>query len=121
MASIAGVSVGAFELPEVDGRVLHRSLGVAWSGTMKVKKFRNPSRDIVIHLRAKSDSTVSSLATALLAAQHTTVAIAPDSHVNLGNGAGSTVNAYWIDEDMKTWQKNNHNAWDIRLTFRYSS
>lgn len=118
--TIAGVDVGAMTLPEQDGRVLNRSLGIAAGGAMKIKKFRDPDNNITIILLKKTTTVKDNLITALLAAQTTTVVIAPDAHVNLGNGAGGSINAYWMDQQVNA-QKASPDAWDITLLFRFGS
>lgn len=121
MATIAGVDCGGMGLPETDGRVLQRSIGTNAAGGLKIKKFRDPDSTFQFTLRGKTTTVKDNLATALLAAQTTTVAITPDSHINLGNGAGTLVNAYWLGPDLNQWVKDAHDAWTIPLIFRYSS
>jgi len=117
---IAGVSVGAMALPETPERILQRSIGVAWGGSVKIKKFRDADLEFTINLVSKSTALISSLYTALAAAQATTLVITPDSHVDLGNAVGASVNAYWISNSW-TPRKNQHDAWDLQMRFRYSS
>ena len=120
MATIAGVDVGAFGLPEQPVHVLNRSIGVAASGTVKIKKFRDADLEFVIVLNKKTTTLKNSIYTALAAAQTTTVVVDPDSQVDLGNGAGTAVNAYWVDANYEP-SKDAHDAWDITMRFRYSS
>jgi hypothetical protein len=121
--SIAGVTVRGFSQPAVDGRVLQRSIGEAASGSTKIKKFRDPDRLLNILLKGETLTTKNSLATALLAAQTTTVAIVitSESHIDLGNGAAATVNVYWLGPDLTEWKEIVYNNWEIPLLFKYSS
>jgi hypothetical protein len=121
MATIASVDCGGMGLPETDGRKLQRSIGFDASGGITIKKFRDPDKTFQFTLRGKSTTVKNNLATALLAAQTTTVAITPDSHIDLGNGAGTLVNAYWLGPDLDQWVKDAHDAWTIPLVFKYSS
>ena len=120
MATIAGVDVGGFGLPEQQTRILNRSIGVAASGTVKIKKFRDADLEFMVKLNGKTTTVKNNLYTALAAAQTTTIAIAPDAHIDVGNGAGTTVNACWIDGNYEP-SKTTHDFWDIILRFRYSS
>lgn len=115
--TIAGQEVGAMALPEEDGRRLNRSVGITASGSVKIKKFRDEDRDILIVLKAKTTSVKDALFTAMAAAQTTTMSVDPDAHVDLGGGAGVAVNAYWID-DAYNATKDSHDAWTITLRFR---
>jgi predicted deacylase len=120
MATIAGVTVPAFHLPEEDIAQLNVTRGKSQSGSMMIREFRASDKVFSITMTKVSDSTKASLKTALLAAVTTTVVVDPDAHIDLGNGAGTAVNAYWLDPAWRT-PKQNHDAWDITLTFQYSS
>ena len=120
--TIAGVDVGAISLPESAPWRLNRSIGISESGTVKIKMYRVADKDIVIAVSGKSLTTRNALYTALAAAQTTTVVLTPDAHIDLGNGAGSSVNAYWLGPDpADAWQKDTHENWTLKLIFRYSS
>ena len=121
--SIAGVTVRGFSQPAVDGRMLQRSIGDSASGSTKIKKFRDPDRMLNILLKGETLSTKNTLATALLAAQTTTVAIVitGETHIDLGNGGAATVNAYWLGPDTDQWKEIVYNPWEIPLLFKYSS
>jgi hypothetical protein len=119
--TIASVDVGGSGLPESDGRTLQRSLGVAASGVVKIKKFRDPERVINFTLVGKTTTVKNNLATALIAAQDTTLAITPDAHIDFGNGAGTAVNVYWLGPDLTEWRKEINESWTIPLSFKYSS
>ena len=116
MATIAGVDVGAFSLPENDTRRQQRTLGEAWDGSFQFYKFGSSRRVITIPLRHKTTTVKDSLATALEADANYQVSIDPDSHVDLGGGAGTAITAQWIDTEFNA-VKVNHDAWDIQLNF----
>lgn len=120
MATIAGVNVGSFSVPENPQRTLNRSVGISQGGAVKIVELRNPDRVFSVTLTHKTAALMESLYTALEAAQNTTVSIDPDVPVDLGNGSGTAVNAYWLDP---AWSpvKSGHEDWDITLRFRYSS
>ncbi len=116
MATIFGVTV-TFALPENDTRQQNRSIGRAHDGTIKVNKFRGSDRIIVIPLRGLTETVKESLATALEGAANFQGTIAPDSHVNLGAGAGTSITAQWLDNAFD-FTKNKHDSWDGTLTFQ---
>ena len=119
---IAGIDVGAVSLPESAPWRLQRSVGISESGAVKIKKFRDAEKDIVLSLVGKSLTLRNSLYVALAAAQTTTVVITPDAHIDLGNGAGASVNAYWLGPDPSGgWMKDAHDSWTMQLNFLYSS
>ena len=115
MAQIAGQTV-TFALPENDTRAQNVSVGQAADGSFKFYKFRASDRIISIPLRGLTTSLKDSLASALEADADYTVAIAPDSHVDLGGGAGVSINAKWIDKQFNAI-KERHNFWSVTLNF----
>jgi len=117
MATIAGVDVGAWALPEQPRRRLVRSIGFSQGGTVMIEEFRDPDAFFTISLVKKSLTTIELLYTALEAAQDTTVSCDPDAHIDLGAGAGAAVNAYWMDQEWAP-TKDAHNSWNLTLTFK---
>jgi len=115
MATIAGQTV-TFALPENDTRRQNISVGQAADGSFKFLKFRASDRIIRIPLRNITTSAKDSLLSALEGDADYTVTIVPDSHVDLGAGGGSSITAKWVDQEFNA-VKNNHNSWDLVLTF----
>ena len=113
---IAGVDVGFASLPEEDDRQQRRTLGEAWDGSFQFYKFGSSRRVIPIILRRKTTTLKNSLATALEADANYQVTLDPDSHVDLGGGAGTAITGQWIDERFHA-VKVGHDAWDIQLNF----
>ena len=116
MAEIAGVDIGAFALPENDTRQQQVTLGEAWDNSFQFYKFGASRRVITIPLRNKTTAVKNSLATALEADANYQVTIDPDSHIDLGAGAGTAITAQWIDSEFNA-VKTNHDAWSITLNF----
>jgi hypothetical protein len=119
MATIAGVTV-TFALPENDTRQLSVSMGQSQDLSWQYKKIANPTRIIRIPLRGLTTTIKDNLITALLADADGNVSIDPDAHVNLGNGAGTAVNAQWVDQTVD-FKKTTHDFWEGELTFVYIS
>jgi hypothetical protein len=115
MATIFGVTV-TFALPENDTRRQNDAHIQASDGTFKYYKYRTSDRILVIPLRGLSTTTKNSLATALEGDADKSGTIAPDSHVDLGGGVGTSVTARWIDPVFDA-RKTNHEKWDVDLTF----
>lgn len=115
MATIAGVTV-TFGLPENDGRRQLRSLGQASDGSFKFLKIGASERIISIPLNNLTTSVKNSLITALEADANYIVTIAPDSHVDLGAGSGTSITAQWIDNEW-SFVKNTHDSWSGILNF----
>ena len=116
MATIAGVEVGGFALPENDSRQQNVSIGQAADATFQFRKFRTSDRLITIILKRKSTTIKDNLGTALEADADYNVSIDPDSPVDLGGGAGVAINAQWVDKQFNA-VKVTHDAWDITLNF----
>ena len=117
MATIAGVDVGAFSLPENDTRRQQRTLGEAWDGSFQFYKFGASKRIITIILHGKTTAKKDELATALEADANYQVAIDPDSHVDLGGGAGTAITGQWLDDEFNA-TKGDHDFWDIIMNFQ---
>lgn len=117
---ISTVSTGAWGLPEDDTRRQNVSIGQAASGAVKFYKFRASDRTFTIILKSKTGTIKDALATALEGDADYTVLVHPDTHVDVGGGAGVEVNAKWIDPVFRA-VKVNHEAWDITLNFLYIS
>src|SRR3990167_1405863 len=119
MAQIAGQTV-TFGLPENDTRRQNVTLGQAWDGTFKFFKLRASDKFISIPIRGLTTANKESLLDALEADANYQVTIAPDSHVDLGNGAGTSIVAQWIDRETN-FQKTTHDFWSGSLSFIYVS
>ena len=115
MATIAGVTV-TFALPENDTRKQNDAHIQAADGTFKYYKYRTSDRLLAIPLRGMSTTTKNSLVSALEGDADKSVTIAPDSHVDLGGGAGTNVTARWIDPVFDA-RKTNNEKWDVDLSF----
>ena len=113
---IAGVDVGFASLPENDTRQQRVTLGEAWDGSFQFYKFGSSRRVIPIILRRKTTTLKNSLATALEADANYQVTLDPDSHVDLGAGAGTAITGQWIDAEFNA-TKVDHDAWDIQMNF----
>jgi hypothetical protein len=116
MATIAGVDVGAFALPQEDRRKQNISLGQAADGTFSKRVLRAPDEMFRIILKGKSTSTKNSLRTALEADADGNVSIDPDSGTDLGGGDGTAVNAQWVDPEFVA-VKDNYESWTITMNF----
>ena len=115
MGTIAGVTI-TFGLPENDTRIQNVSIGQAWDGSWKTVKYRTSDRKITIPLRGLTTTLKNQLVTALESDVDRVVAIAPDSHVDLGAGGGVSINAIWTDLEFNA-TKTIHDAWNIELNF----
>ena len=115
MATIAAVTV-TFALPENDTREQNVSLGHAQDLTWKYLKYAASTRRITIPLNGLTTTVKDALATALEADADGCVTIDPDSHVNLGAGAGTAITAQWIDKAFE-FTKTNHDSWSGVLNF----
>lgn len=116
MATIAGRNVGAFRLPENDSRQQNVSVGQAADGSFKFYKFRASDRLITIVLVNKTTTLKNLIGSDLEGDADYTIAIVPDSHVDLGAGAGTSINAKWIDRQFNA-VKVTHDSWTITLNF----
>jgi hypothetical protein len=122
MSSIAGVTVEAFSFPSEDQAALNRSIGAAWDGSRKGIEYAAPTRQISIHLTLIELTTKDNLYAALIAATDYIVAIVPPTNINYGNGAGTSVNAQWLDDTWRAWQDApGTGTWNVDLTFIYVS
>ena len=115
MATIFGVTV-TFALPENDTRQQNTSLGQAQDLTWKFLKFASSNRKIAIPLKGLTTVIKESLATALEADADGNGTIAPDSNIDLGAGAGTSITAQWIDPSFD-FTKDNHDSWSGVLNF----
>jgi hypothetical protein len=115
MATIAGVTL-TFALPENDTRRQNTTLGQAQDLTWKFFKHGASDRMISIPLHGLTTTVKDSLATALEADADGNVTIAPDSHVDLGAGAGTSITGQWIDPVFE-FAKNIHDSWSGVLNF----
>ena len=115
MATIAGQTV-TFALPENDDRKQNDVHLQAADGTFKYYKYRTSDRILTIPLRGLSTTAKNSLASALEGDADKSVTIAPDSHVDLGGGAGTSVTARWIDPVFAA-RKISHENWEVTLNF----
>lgn len=116
MATIAGIDVGAFVLPERDRRKQNITVGKAADGTKKRFKYRSSDRLIVITINGKTRATMDALSAALEADADGIVSIDPDLGVNFGGGDGVAVNAMWLDEFFDA-VKEKYEKWGATLTF----
>jgi len=119
MATIAGVTV-TFALPENDTRNQNVIVGEAEDGSNKYFKHRASDKIIVIPIRGLTTTTKESLLDALEADADRVITIVPDSHVDLGNGVGTSITAFWLDTDLD-FRKTRHDFWEGSLTFKYVS
>lgn len=116
MATIFGQTV-TFALPENDDREQQVSVGEAWDGTYQFYKYGSSRRNIVIPLRGLTTSAKNSLLTALEGDANYQGTIAPDSHVDLGAGTGTSITAQWVPP-FYTATKDKHERWNLVLYFR---
>lgn len=119
MATIAGVTV-TFALPENDTRQQLVTVGQSQDLSWKMFKYGVSNKIISIPIRGLTTTTKESLLDALEADANYQVTIAPDSQVDLGNGAGTSITAQWID-GVVDFKKTNHNFWEGVLNFVYIS
>lgn len=117
MASIAGVTVPTFSLPENDTRKQNVTLGKATDGSFKFYKFRSSDRMITITVSAMTGTVKDALIAALEGDADYNVAIVPPSWVDLGAGAGTSINAQWIDPQFDA-RKSSHEFWTVTLNFQ---
>lgn len=118
-ATIAGRTV-TFGLPENDTRRQNVTLGEAWDGTFKFFKLRGSTKFITIPIRGLTTTNKEALLDDLEADANYQVNIVPDSHVDLGNGAGVLIVAQWIDRETN-FVKTTHDFWSGSLSFIYVS
>jgi hypothetical protein len=118
MATIAGVSVGSFSLPENPRKSRFVSLGIPAdsSSTPKYLRLGNSRNYFTISLKAKSTSVKDALIAALEADSNNVVSIDPDAGVDLGGGDGVAVNAFLMDSEYLP-SKTNYEVWNIVLEF----
>ena len=115
MATIAGVTV-TFGLPEDDTREQNDVIARASDGTFKYYKYRTSDRLLSIPISGLTTTQKSALIDALEADADKTVAIDPDAHVDLGGGAGTAINAKWLDP-VARFVKGQHEFWSGVLNF----
>lgn len=107
-------------MPENDTREQLVTTGQAQDLSWKMFKYGVSNKVISIPLKSLTTTTKESLLDALEADANYQVTIAPDSHVDLGNGAGTSIVAMWVDK-IPNFIKNTHNSWDGVLNFIYIS
>jgi hypothetical protein len=118
MATIFGVTT-TFAFPEEHTSSQNVSVGRSAAGTFKFLQYRSADRLIPIHLRLISQSTMLALKAALEGATNHQGAIVPDANIDLGNGAGTSVTAQWMDKQFAA-SRNDPN-WNVDLNFGYIS
>lgn len=117
MATIGTVNVGAFGLPDRQPRTRRTSHGMDAAGGTRMLNLGAKTREIVVILRRKTATVIADLETFLFANETANITITPDSHVDLGAGAGVAITTKWIDArfDPSPFR---YQAWDVTLVFR---
>ena len=95
--TIFGVDIGTFVFPDGQSRPQNISVGRATDGSWQFKKFRASDRDLVIAVKL-STAAKNTLLDALEADANYQGAIVPPSNIDLGGGAGVSVNVQWLGQ-----------------------
>jgi hypothetical protein len=121
MATIYGVTGLTFAVAHEVQSEFQGTIGRAHDGSFKVLEFASPSKPIVIYLRHLEESKMSQLKSALETAVKRQGSITPDATIDLGNGAGVTVNVQWVDRVFRATRRAGMTTYDVDLNFVYIS
>ena len=114
--TIAGVETGPWAYPLPDERERHVSIGQATDGSYKQLSLGPTNRVITITLKGKGSVMMASLGDALDADADGVASLAPETHIDLGGGAGVAVNAQWLDGKFVA-TPDNYESWSTVLHF----
>ena len=92
--TIFGVDVGTFVFPDGQNRPQNISVGRASDGSFQFKKFRASDRELVIGVKLSTTSK-NTLIDTLEADANYQGAVVPPANIDLGAGAGNSVNVQW--------------------------